>query len=776
MTNELADIDQRLAEIEQEKADLLARKSELQQARNIPVSAQLTPNQKVELFRSFFRGRSDVHAIRWQGTNGRSGYAVACENEWAAGICQKPRIKCGDCQHRQFKPLDFNAVYGHLSGEHVAGLYPLLPDNRCYLLAVDFDKDDWRAEVQALARACRNLDIPYLVEISQSGFGAHLWVFFSESVSAWAARALGFKLLDDAMELHPGLSFDSYDRLFPNQDMMPEGGFGNLIALPLQNRARTRDCTVFVDDNLSPYPDQWMVLRAQKTVTPERVHELVGNEPVQNSLEDVAEPWEQSLPIEAGTIAGCPEKVAVTLSNHIYIKVSDLPAPLIARLKRLASFANPVFFKTQALRFSTHGIPRYISCARIEQGYISIPRGCFDDLQAVLKEQGIAIELDDRRISGQELAKIRLKVTLRAQQEKAVKSLTERDTGILHAPTAFGKTVTAIGVIANRKVNTLILTHSRQLLDQWKERLETFIDGAAVGVIGGGKKKPTGQIDVATYQSLINKKDNTVSDLVRQYGQVIIDECHHISAPRYEMLLNEVCARYVFGLTATPDRQDGHQKIMFMVAGPVRHKVRIEHSQKFAQRVIVRERHDLPPADISTAGQRPHVASVYHWLSQNPSRNDNIVQDVMSCAANGAQCLVLTERREHAEVLAHLLDDQSVESVVLRGGMGAKERRAVEARLSDVQVIVATGKYVGEGFDLPRLDTLFLALPIAWKGTLSQYAGRLHREADGKQEVTIYDYLDTGLPMLERMFWKREKGYKAMGYQFSAASGQTRLL
>lgn len=776
MTNELADIDQRLAEIEQEKADLLARKSELQQARNIPVSAQLTPNQKVELFRSFFRGRSDVYAIRWQGTNGRSGYAVACENEWAPGICQKPRVKCGDCQHRQFKPLDFNAVYDHLAGKHVAGLYPLLPDNRCYLLAVDFDKDDWRAEVQALARACRNRGIPYLVEISQSGSGAHLWIFFSESVSAWAARALGFKLLDDAMELHPSLSFDSYDRLFPNQDMMPEGGFGNLIALPLQNRARTRGCTVFIDDNLIPYPDQWTVLRAQKTVTPGQVHELAGKEPVQTGSEDVSAPWEQSLPIETGTITGCPEKVAVTLANHIYIKVSDLPAPLIARLRRLASFANPVFFKTQALRFSTHGIPRYISCARIEQGYISIPRGCFDNLETVLEEQGIEIELDDRRISGQEQAKIRLKVTLRAQQEKAVKSLTERDTGILHAPTAFGKTVTAIGVIANRKVNTLILTHSRQLLDQWKERLETFIDGAAVGVIGGGKKKPTGQIDVATYQSLINKKDNTVSDLVRQYGQVIIDECHHISAPRYEMLLNEVCARYVFGLTATPDRQDGHQKIMFMVAGPVRHKVRIEHSQKFAQRVIVRERHDLPPADISTAGQRPHVASVYHWLSQNPSRNDNIVQDVVSCAANGAQCLVLTERREHAEVLAHLLDDQSVESVVLRGGMGAKERRAVEARLSDVQVIVATGKYVGEGFDLPRLDTLFLALPIAWKGTLSQYAGRLHREADGKQEVTIYDYLDTGLPMLERMYRKREKGYKAMGYQFSAASGQTRLL
>jgi hypothetical protein len=314
------------------------------------------------------------------------------------------------------------------------------------------------------------------------------------------------------------------------------------------------------------------------------------------------------------------------------MKLSDIPGTLAARIKRMASFANPVFFKTQALRFSTHGIPRYISCARIEQGYISVPRGCFDDLQALLHEQGISVEIDDRRMPGQLLPEVSLKATLRRDQKKAVTALADHDTGILHAPTAFGKTVTAIGIVAKRQVNTLILTHSRQLLDQWKERLETFIEGASVGVIGGGKKKPTGQIDVATYQSLINKKDNTVSSKVREYGQVIIDECHHISAPRYEMLLNEVSARYVVGLTATPDRQDGHQKIMFMVAGPVRHKVRAEHGSKFVQRVIVRERHETPPTDIfQNNGERPHIASVYRWLSHSTARNQDIVRDVVRC-------------------------------------------------------------------------------------------------------------------------------------------------
>ncbi len=772
---ELTAIELRLSELEQEKAALLCRKKELRQAASRSTLPHLTPDQKIELFRKLFRGRLDVYAIRWHGSGGRSGYAVACENEWVPGICQKPRIKCGECPHRKFKPLDFNAVYDHLSGKHVAGLYPLLPDSSCLLLAMDFDKEDWSADVRALAQACRGEGIPYLVEVSRSGAGAHLWIFFSEAVSAWSARALGFKLLDKAMGLHPSLSFDSYDRLFPNQDTMPDGGFGNLIALPLQYEARNRGCTVFVDDELIPYSDQWALLSRQNTLSPPRLRELVGREPESDLAAEVALPWEQSLPVEAGIITGCPASITLILANHIYMKLSDIPGPLAARIKRMASFANPVFFKTQALRFSTHGIPRYISCARIEQGYLSVPRGCLDELQALLLEQGIKVEIDDRRIPGQRLGGTSLKATLRDDQKKAVKVLADHDTGILHAPTAFGKTVTAIAIVATRGVNTLILTHSRQLLDQWKERLETFIEGAAVGVIGGGKKQPTGQIDVATYQSLINKKDNTVSNLVRKYGQVIIDECHHISAPRYEMLLNEVSARYVVGLTATPDRQDGHQKIMFMVAGPVRHKVRADHSSRFVQRVIVRERHESPPIDIYQSGGRPHIASVYRWLSQSPARNQDIVQDVAQCVRNKANCLLLTERREHAETLATMLNAESIPSVVLRGGMRATERRAAEAGLPEAQVIVATGKYIGEGFDLPRLDTLFLALPIAWKGTLSQYAGRIHREADGKQEVTVYDYLDTGLPMLERMFRKREKGYKAMGYQFTS-SGQEKLL
>lgn len=729
----------------------------------------------MELFQGLFRGRTDVHAVRWEKANGRSGYAVACSNEWAQGICQKPRIKCGDCPHRQFTPLDSKVLFAHLSGKLVAGLYPMQPDHHCHLLAMDFDKADWMADVKAIAQVCRQEQLPHALEISRSGAGAHVWIFFSASVPAWSARALGFRLLDKAMELHPGLSFDSYDRLFPNQDMMPQGGFGNLIALPLQYEARSRGCSLFVNDELQPYEDQWAFLRELTRVSPTQLQEWVGEPPEPASNNDETAPWEQGLHIEKGPVPNCPERITVTLANHVYIRLADMPAPLAARIKRLASFANPVFFKTQALRFSTHGIPRYISCARIEQGYLSVPRGCLDEVLALLRKQNIQVDMEDRRVTGSPLPQLALRLPLRDNQQAAVDALTQHDTGILHAPTAFGKTITAIGVIASRKVNTLVLTHSRQLLDQWKERLESVLEGVTVGVFGGGRKKATGQVDVATYQSLIDRKDNTIAGFVRDYGQIIIDECHHISAPRYELLLNELNARYVLGLTATPNRQDGHQKIMLMTAGPIRHRAQSDHQSGFDQCVIVRKRQEAPPAELRQPEERPHIATVYRWLAENPARNEAVIQDVIASVKQGGNCLLLTERREHAETLAGMLSDAALSAVVLRGGMGAKERRKVEAMLPDAQVVVATGKYIGEGFDLPRLDTLFLALPIAWKGTLAQYAGRLHREATGKQSVTIYDYVDTGLPMLLRMFHKREKGYLAMGYRF-VTSEQIALL
>lgn len=769
LTSEIEAIDIRLRQLDAEKLILLEHKQELLKQQNLPTpTPSMTPEQKIAIFADLFKGRTDIYATRWENSTGRNGYSLACDNEWKNGVCAKPKVKCGECPNQQFKPITNQTLYDHLSGKIVVGLYPLCKGSRSHLLAIDFDKSDWQESIQATSKACLAYDIPHAIEISRSGNGAHLWVFFSESISAKTIRQLGFLILDKAMEIQPSLSFDSYDRLFPNQDVMPEGGFGNLIALPLQLKSRNHGFSVFVDENLNPQLDQWDFLSKIRLFSQQQVLKLVESyQSTTKETFELTEPWDTNKPITHSVIPNCPDSIEVTLANHIHIPTEPLPSPVIANLKRVAIFSNPTFFKTQAMRYSTHGIPRYISCAHIEKGYLSLPRGCFDEALSLLANQKINVTFNEKRTVGQPLDHIQFLGSLRGEQQTAVDAMASHDTGILHAPTAFGKTVAAIGLIAKRKVNTLILTHSRQLLDQWKDRILSFTSGIDVGVYGGGKKKPTGQIDIATYQSLINKRDNSISELTHQYGQVIIDECHHISAPRYEMVINEVNAKYVHGLTATPDRQDGHQKIMFMLAGPVRHKVISSHTNFFTQTVHIKHIHNQPPPELSEIEKRPHIASVYHWIMENHGRNQQIISDVTEAIKADRHPLLLTERREHANLLLKLLETQKLSGVVLRGAMKAKEREDANDKLQDAQVIVATGKYIGEGFDLPRLDTLFLTMPISWRGTLAQYAGRIHRQSDGKHDTVIYDYVDIKLPMLQRMFNKRAKSYKAMGYEIA---------
>ncbi len=529
----------------------------------------------------------------------------------------------------------------------------------------------------------------------------------------------------------------------------------------------------FVDDELNVIQDQWQYLAHMKSASCSTLTKLLTQISSNSALfkeQEVIEnrpSWEMTAKAKPLLLENPPEKITITPANHVYFDLSEIPSTLAARLRRLAIFSNPVFFKTQALRFSTHGIPRFISCARIEQGYLAIPRGCLDEALELLTENQFEVQLDDQRERGTKLKASKSLVKLRKNQQAAVRAMSKHDAGILHAPTAFGKTVTAIGMITKRKANTLILVHSRQLLDQWIERLKSFLPNTDVGIIGGGKKKPTGVVDIATYQSLINKKDNTVSEIVQDYGHVIVDECHHVSAPRFEMVLNEVRAKYVLGLTATPERQDGHQKIIFMAAGPIRHKVKSTTEEKFEQQVVAHQLYNNPARQLINSEERPKISDAYRWIMENDERTQRIINDVLACLEQSKHPIVLTERREYAETINAMLLDRDIDLVVLKGAMRASERKAVELQLPTAQVVVATGKYVGEGFDLPRLDTLFLAMPIAWKGSLAQYAGRIHRESDGKDRVTIYDYVDCSLPMLQRMFNKRKKSYKAMGYQIS---------
>ncbi len=765
-----------------------------------PEPSRLSTQAKVALFRRLFRGRTDVHALRWESTaSGKSGYSPACANDrftrkipvhgdaarsaWAgdgpgasrAEVCQKPRIKCADCAHRLLVPLSDAVIHDHLAGRHTIGIYPLLEDDTCCFLAVDFDEAEWREDARAFVQSCDELGVPVTLEISRSGNGAHAWVFFSGRVPARDARRLGTALISHTCARTRQLKLDSYDRLFPNQDTMPKGGFGSLIALPLQKRPREHGGSVFVDRDLRPYLDQWAYLAsiqpmATHDIEPTILRASGGAHPLDVTFidaEDLATPWQRAVPAQQKLAGTMPDTLAVTLANQLYFEKARLPQSLANRLIRLAAFQNPAFYRAQAMRLSVWDKPRVIGRAENYPQHIALPRGCLEAAQTLLTNNGIRCELRDERYAGEAIA-VGFAGTLRLDQETAAVAMLRHDAGVLCAPTAFGKTVIAAAMIARRGVNTLVLVHRTELLKQWRERLQAFL-GAGKGVIGtmgGGKAQLTGRIDIAVMQSLSRRGD--VHPLVERYGQVIVDECHHVGAVSFDAILKQTKARYVLGLTATPIRRDGQQPIIFMQCGPIRH---MASNPAGAPRdlVVVPHMRDARIDVPVTAG----IQDVFRHLAHDAERTDAIATEVKRAHDAGRKVLVLTERTDHLDAIQAALDGKVPPPFVLHGRLSRKQRAALIAELealpSDApRILLATGKLVGEGFDHPPLDTLVLAMPVSWKGTLQQYAGRLHREHARKSAVRIIDFVDAGHPVLLRMWDKRQRGYRAMGYRVAS--------
>jgi superfamily II DNA or RNA helicase len=749
----------------------------------IEASRLLNTDAKVDLFRNLFRGRADVYPIRWESKAGKSGYAPACANEWRPGVCEKPRIKCGDCGNRQLLPLTDEVIFRHLAGDVVVGIYPLLPDDTCYFLAVDFDEAEWRDDARAFVQSCHELNVPVALEISRSGNGAHAWIFFDRNVSAFDARRLGASIISHACERTRQLALSSYDRLFPNQDYMPKGGFGNLIALPLQKRARAQNNSVFVDESLEPYSDQWAFLASIQRMSPGDIEPAIiramGNrDPVGVAYvedEGDAEPWKGRDTRSHKLTCPLPASLRITLANLVYFEKSELPQPLANQLVRLAAFQNPEFYKAQAMRMSVWNKPRIIGCAQNFPKHIALPRGCLDAALELLEENGITAEFQDERFAGDPID-VSFLGTLRSDQEVAVSSMLSHDVGILCAPTAFGKTVTAAALIAKRSVNTLVLVHRTELLRQWQERLHAFlgVGNEVVGTIGGGKAKPTGVIDIAVMQSLSRKGE--VSDTVKNYGQIIVDECHHVSAVSFESLLRSAVAKYVVGLTATPIRRDGQQPIIFMQCGPIRHSATRPASAPHDLSVVPRL---LSKPIVVPDGSG--IQDVFRRLADDVERTAKIVSEVELAFSQGRKILVLTERTEHVDALETELKGSVHNLFTLHGRVPKKQRIARMHDLDSLppdapRVLVATGKLVGEGFDHPALDTLVLAMPISWKGILQQYAGRLHRAHADKADVRVIDFVDAGNVALMRMWDKRQAGYKAMGYRMADSLATMDLL
>ncbi len=775
---------ERLAVLDIEKQTLHKKLGSLSSS-SIPAdtsesSTPKTPEKKAELFHRLFAVRTSVYPKLWVNTkSNQKGYSPACSNEWVRGICEKPRIKCSECTKQKFPPLDLHAVMSHLRGEQTIGTYAIREDDTCIFLAADFDGPGWSTDAIAYKEAALSLGIEVHLERSRSGNGAHGWIFFGEPISASKARRLGTLIVSKTIALHPGLKLSTYDRFFPNQDTLPKGGFGNLIALPLQKIPRGNKNTVFIDSALEPFPDQWEYLAKAKrhrlaeieSVLKSFIPEKVGSKEDDN-VEFALSCDEKALDLipAAVTKGAFKETARFELGNHVQINTLEMPAALVAALKRLATFPNPEFYHKQNLRFPTYQIPRFIFCGETHPEKLHLPRGVLNEAIRIIKKAGGKVALSDKRPSFPSTT-FAFHGTLTVSQIEAVSAMQETEWGVLSATPGSGKTVMGCNLIAERQVRTLILAHRRPLIEQWRERIMEFLKlgKKEIGVLSSGKPMESYPVVLGMIQSLVKNPD--AEAILSQYGQLIIDECHHVPAASFESVLKLCRARYILGLTATPKRKDGLERILFMQCGPIRHEIKgEEHSME--KRVIL----SPTPFRMIHPSDRPPIHLLWEAMIQDSNRNRMIVSDIIAAVRERRFCLVLSDRKDHLSTLQRLITESGSDIPLFHfeSVQGKKSRLALMLQLEEhcqkqsPFILLSTSTLIGEGFDLPRLDTLFLTMPLSFKGRLIQYAGRLHRSAPGKTNVIIYDYHEPGNGLSAHMLKSRLKAYRQLGYQFDS--------
>ena len=778
----------------------------------VSIKEEPITKELVQFYYSMFKGRRDVYSLRSGKPNaktGKHGYYTQCDNFWKAGLCGKKdgkNTKCQSCPNQKYKPLTGDVIYAHLTGvkedcSDVVGLYPVWPDETCNYLVFDFDNHDessnsvkWQEEANALRAICADNDVSCLVERSRSGKGAHVWIFFEKAINIKKARLFGTALLDKGAESVNQQTFDTYDRMIPAQDKLPEGGLGNLVALPLQGRAVKNGNSVFVDENWLPYYDQWSVLKNigklsevfidKKLSSWGNKYSISNNDsddeaPRQISINET--PWENRNRFEKTDTEG---QVQIILADRVYVDKKGIMPRLQNKIRRLAAYNNPEYFKKQAMSLPTFGIPRIVYSGEDTEQFIAIPRGCINKLCDNLNDASIKYTVDDKRNKGKEI-NVSFKGDLYPEQQNAVRSLKGHDIGVLAAATGFGKTVVGSYLISERKVNTLILVHTSEIMQNWINDLEKFLvinedypqyttktgrvktRKSLIGRLTGSHDSMTGIIDVAMVSSL--GSGDTIKPFVKKYGMVIMDECHHGAAESIEAVLSEVNAKYVYGLTATVKREDGKDKTVLMQFGPVRFsftaidKIRLQGME-----------HILEPRFTPIISTKEKLTSneAYEIVVNSDLRNSIIASDIEACVKQGHTPLVLSKRKVQLNVLFEKVRDKADHVLVLTGGKKQSERKEIRERLSSIPeseslIILATGQYVGEGFNCSRLDTLFLAMPIAWDGNVEQYTGRLNRSYEGKSKVTVIDYVDHHIEMFANMYNKRLRAYKRIGYELS---------
>ena len=760
-----------------------------------------------DFFMMFCRGRKDLYDLRYTNPKtGKNGYYTQCFNRWDRGchIQKKDGVRCKDCELRAYKPVTLPLIKAHMNGtdpngNDVVAIYPMLENNLCQLLVFDFDNhakgaeqedyantdDRWKEEINALRRICKNLDVDAVVERSRSGRGAHLWIFFKEMIPARLARKFGFALLEKGAESVNLKSFKYYDRMIPTQDALPEGGLGNVIALPLQGMALKSGNSAFVDENWNAYEDQLKVLVGTRRLTRQEIDDYLSlwySTGFTSEDNGTDAPWDKNSEIEAGSVKGV---VRIVLADRIYIDSSGMSNKTKRQLRRMATFSNKQYFQNQAMDMPNYNESRFIYLGSDEGKYIVLPRGLREDIQKKFDNAGIRYKIEDKRTQGREL-NISFKGELRESQIPAVETMLENETGILHAATAFGKTVVCCDMIARRGISTLILVDRADLMNQWIKRLDEFLDideelpeyqtktgrtrkrKSLIGNLQGAHDTLTGIVDVAMIRSL--KKKDGFHPMLKEYAQVYFDECHHAASESAIEVLQEINAKYVYGVTATPKRGDGKEKINEFLLGPIRYRFTAKdraEEQNIDHLVYPRFTRTVKPHHLS---KTPYGNDAYELIRNNDVRDEQIIRDVADCVQAGRTPVVLTKYVDHANKLSERLKKYADRLILLTGANGTKARRAQVKELNEVDdsdslILVGTGSLLGEGFDFPRLDTLFMATPVSGENVVEQYVGRLNRDYDGKENVIVYDYVDSHIPKFDKMYAARLKAYKKIGYE-----------